>query len=69
MNIIKKIKLANKVSKAVKEIKKVLDNTHLDDDVKQDLETIIKCAEDLKVKVPQLNEPITVIYGILKNAF
>ena len=66
MNIFKKIKIFNKVTSGIKEAKEILDDTHLDDDIKKDIETIIACANDLKEKVPQLNGPINKIMEAFK---
>ena len=67
MNIFAKIKLVNKLSKAVKEIKKVLNGTHLDEEIKENISTIVKCVKNIVSKVPELKDPYLTILEILKK--
>ena len=67
MNIIKKIKIANKISKAVKEIKKFLDETHLDDEIKEGVELIKTGVNKILTKAPQLTVPYNIILDIFKS--
>ena len=66
MNIFQKIKLINKVSKIVKEIKKFLNATRLDEEIKEDIQAIIKAVQDLVKKCPQLKEAYFTTLDILK---
>lgn len=67
MNIIKKIKIANKISKAVKEIKKFLDETHLDSEIKEGIELIKAGVNKILTKAPQLSVPYNIILDIFKS--
>ena len=62
MNIFKKIKLINKVAKAADEIKKFINNTHLDEEIS----TIINAVKNLVKKYPELKNAYLTIIEILK---
>ena len=67
MNLIKKIKLANKISKAIKEIKKFLNETHLDSEIKEGIELIKAGVNKILNKAPQLSVPYNIILEIFKS--
>lgn len=66
MNIFKKIKIFNKITKAIKEIKAYLDTTHIDYELKEIINSIKENIEKLIKKFPELKELYLEILEILK---
>lgn len=67
MNIIKKIILINKISKAFDDVKKVIDNNHdLTQDVKKVVGNLKVDVEALVVLLPSLKEIYKEVKDILK---
>lgn len=60
MNFFQKIKLVNKISKIIKEIKKYLNSTHVDDELKE-------IFAELKSDILKLVEKIPEIQGLVQD--
>lgn len=56
MNIFQKIKLINRISKTIKEIKKYLNGVHVGDEIKEAIENIKKDIEKISKIVPEVKE-------------
>ena len=62
MNIFKKIKLANKLINIYSEVKKHLDNTHLTENIKINVEAIREALNNLAKEIPAVQELIEIIF-------
>ena len=60
MNIFKRIALVNKISKKVKAVKKYLEYTHIDDEIKQTI-------ENLKANIIKLGSIIPAAKGLIED--
>ena len=66
MNIFQKIKIFNKVTKIIKEVKDYFAKTHIDDDMKIIIRDIKTDFERLIKKAPELKEAYLYILGLMK---
>lgn len=69
MNIFKKISLINKISKAIKNVKKALkdaDTSTLYKEIKAEVDSIINALKRLGNLVPEAKEAITIILDAIK---
>lgn len=66
-NLFANLKLMGKVTKIIKDVKNFLDSTHLDEDLKENVENIIKSAKFIVSKVPDLKNAYLNILEILKK--
>lgn len=66
MNIFKKIKVFNKVSKTIKEIKTYLDSTHIDVELRDIISCLKNDIERLVKKFPELKELYSEVLEIIK---
>ena len=66
MNIFQKIKLINKITKKVKLVKKYLNQTHLDDELKEIINSLKSDIQRLIEKVPEAKGLIEDLLEILK---
>ena len=62
MNIFKKIKLANKLINIYSEVKKHLENTHLTENIKINVEAIREALKNLAKEIPAVQELIEIIF-------
>lgn len=66
MNIFKKIALANKITKTVKAVKKYLDSTHIDEELKEILTALKTDIQRLISKVPEAKKAVEEIMDLIK---
>ena len=66
MNIFQKIKFVNKLSKKIKEVKKYLDSTHIDDELKEILTELKSDIQKLTDKIPETKELVYNIADLMK---
>ena len=66
MNIFKKIKLANTLLKAYNEIKDYLDNNHITEETKADIEAIKSACERLANRIPEYKQLYEMVKGLIK---
>lgn len=66
MNIFQKFKLLNKISKTVKKIKKYLDSTHIDEELKEIIVSLKADIDRLVKKVPESKTLIDEILSLIK---
>ena len=66
MNILKKIKLANKLIKAYTDIQFYLDNHHLTDETKEDIKVIKERLERLSNRIPEYKAVFDILKGLIK---
>lgn len=66
MNIFKKIKFANKILKAVEEVKFFLEHHHITGETKADIEAIKNALERLSARIPEYKQLYELIKGLLK---
>lgn len=69
MNIFKKIGFINKALNAIKEIKKLIDTTTVDDELKQYFKELVAVLEKIKNKVPAIGEFVCALVEIIKKNF
>lgn len=62
MNIFKKITFARKILKIHSEVVQFLDNTHLTQDIKNDIDIIKQALIRLSNKIPCIKELIEIIF-------
>lgn len=69
MNIFQRIGFINKALNAIKELRKVIEGTTLDDELKEIFATLINCFERLAKKVPAIKDFIATLVDIIKKNF
>lgn len=69
MNIFQKIGFINRGLKAIKEIRKKIETTTIDDDMKDIFSTLVNCLERLKNKFPEAKDFVVEIIDIIKKSF
>ena len=67
MNIFQKIKIFNKVSKIIKEIKKYFEKTHIDEETKQIIENLVNDFKRLIAKIPEIKEAVEYLIDLVKG--
>ena len=70
MNLFKKISLVNKITKAVKNVKKAMEEANTSDiykEIKVEVDSIINALKRLANLVPEAKEAITTILDAMKN--
>lgn len=66
MNIFKKIALINKITKKAKAVKKYLDSTHIDDELKEIIASLKSDIQKLINKVPDAKGLVEDLLDIIK---
>ena len=67
MNIFKKLSLANKIGKLIKDLKKHFDKNVITDEIRNKVENAINALKDLGNVVPEVKQEIEEIVEIIKK--
>lgn len=67
MNIFKKLSLANKIGKLIKDLKKHFDKNSITEEIRKKLENAINALKDLGAAIPEVKEEIEEIVEIIKK--